>query len=390
MSLLRPLSIVTNGPVLIAVAVLCGMGVLSIWADSPAEAVKQLVFVGIGAALLIAMQFMGYQQIGRLAWGVYALSLLLICYTLLGASMSLPGVRPVNGAFAWIQFRIPGLGPFSFQPAELTKIAFVLVLARYLRFRSNYRSMLGLIPPFLLALVPIGLILKQPDLGTAITLVPPLLAMLFVAGAKIKHMAMIFGMGLALMPVAWFAGTDLPVFRHLPSVVRDYQRDRVYSMFSQDPATLQRTGFQQEHALIAFGSGGWSGKGAMQIPVGRRVPERHNDMIFALVGEQFGFIGAAAMLAAYVVLFAAGVEISSSTRDPFARLVALGIVALLAGQAFVNLMVALRMMPVTGVTLPFVSYGGSSLLASFIAAALLLNIGQSRTIVMANNSFEYE
>jgi rod shape determining protein RodA len=112
-------------------------------------------------------------------------------------------------------------------------------------------------------------------------------------------------------------------------------------------------------------------------------------MIFALIGEQFGFFGSAAVLGAYLVLFAAGIEIAGNTREPFGRLVAAGIVSVLAGQTFINLMVALRMMPVTGVTLPFVSYGGSSLLASFMAAGLLLNIGQNRPLVMAKDSFEF-
>jgi rod shape determining protein RodA len=392
-SLPGPLSIAANWPVFVAVAVLSALSVVSIWADSPSEGMKQLVFLAIGAGLLMSIQLVSYQVLGRWAWGFYIASLLLIIYTVaastIGGDNPLPFVSRVNGSYAWIRFNIPGLGPFSFQPAEMTKIAFVLVLARYLRFRSNYRTLVGLLPPFALALFPILLILKQPDMGTAMTFIPALLAMLFVAGAKIRHMAMIIGMGLALVPIAWFSGTDKPVFRHMPSILKEYQRDRVYAMFSKDPATLQRTGFQQEHALIAFGSGGWSGKGVLTIPVGQRVPERHNDMIFALIGEQFGFIGAAAVLAAYVVLFAAGVEISGSTREPFARLVALGIVALLAGQTFINLLVALRMMPVTGVTLPFVSYGGSSLLASFIAAGLLLNIGQNRPIVMANDPFEH-
>jgi cell division protein FtsW (lipid II flippase) len=140
---------------------------------------------------------------------------------------------------------------------------------------------------------------------------------------------------------------------------------------------------------MAFGSGGIAGKGMGVIPIGRHVPEGHNDMIYALIGEQFGFFGAAVVLGAYLVLFTAGVEISSATREPFGRLVAVGVVSMLAGQTFLNLMVAVKLMPVTGVTLPFISSGGSSLISSFMAAGLLLNIGQNRPLVMANNSFEF-
>jgi len=234
------------------------------------------------------------------------------------------------------------------------------------------------------------LILRQPDLGTALVFIPALFAMLFAAGARLKHLLAVLGMGLAMAPAIWLAGTDVPLFRHLPEMIKGYQRERVYAMFSRDPRTLQRTGYQQEQALTAFGSGGVSGRGALNIPVGRSVPEGHNDMIFALIGEQFGFVGAATLLAAYLVLFAAGIEIAAGTREPFGRLLAVGIIALLAGQAFLNLLVATRLMPVTGITLPFVSYGGSSVLASFLAAGLLLNIAQTRPLVIARESFEFD
>ena len=158
--------------------------------------------------------------------------------------------------------------------------------------------------------------------------------------------------------------------------MHSYQRGRVYDLFSNDPKTARAGGFQQERALEAAGSGGVTGKGLGRIPVGRSVPEVHNDMIFAIIGEQFGLVGSIAVIAAYIVLFAAGVEIAAATREPFGRLLAVGIVSFLAAQAFLNLMVVLRLFPVTGVTLPFVSYGGSSLVASYIAAGLLLNIGQ--------------
>jgi len=128
----------------------------------------------------------------------------------------------------------------------------------------------------------------------------------------------------------------------------------------------------------------------LNIPVGMHVPEAHNDMIFALVGEQIGFLGALVLLGGYLVLFAAGIEIASATKEPFGRLVAVGIVPLFAGQTFLNLMVTLKLMPVTGVTLPFVSYGGSSIIASFMCAGLLLNIGQNRPMVIARESFEFD
>src|SRR5688572_29460981 len=326
----QQLAIATNWPILAAIAVLSSLGVVSIWADKrpdgTSDGPKQLLFMGIGLACMAVFQVINYQRIGRWAWGFYGASLLLLLYTVVpGVPREGFGSVPVrNGAHAWIDFRV-----MSFQPAEVTKIAFVMVLARYLRFRSNYRTLFGLLPPFALALIPVALILKQPDLGTSLVFIPALFAMLFVAGAMIKHLLAIVGLGLAVAPLLWLAGTDLPVLRNLPEVVKPYQRARVYAMFSDDPATLQAAAYQSERAMTAFASGGPSGKGFGNIPVGGSVPEAHNDMIFALIGEQFGFIGSAILLGAYVVLFAAGVEIAAATREPFGRLVALGIVSVL-------------------------------------------------------------
>jgi cell division protein FtsW (lipid II flippase) len=380
----QQLGIATNWPILAAMAVLCLLGIISVWADSPADARKQLAFMAVGMVCLILLQTVSYLYLGQYAWPFYLLGLLLIAYTILPFER-VPLVREIKGSRAWIN-----LGPLSLQPAELMKIGFCLVMARYLRFRSNYRSLAGLIPPFVLALVPLVVILRQPDLGTALVFVPALFAMLFAAGAKLRHLLGIVTLGVVTLPVIWLAGTDTPVLKHLPPLVRNYQRSRIKVMFSEDPRIVQRFGYQQAHALMAFGSGGWTGRGPFNIPVGRQVPEAHNDMIFALIGEQFGFVGAAVTLAAYLVLFAAGIEIAAATKEPFGRLVAVGIVAMLAGQTFLNLLVCVRLMPVTGVTLPFVSYGGSSLLASFIAAGLLLNIGQNRPLMIGRTAFEFD
>ena len=392
----QQLAIATNWPVLVAAGVLSALGLVSIYAEDPVDGTRQLVFLGIAVACMALFQAVDYRHIGRLSWGFYVVSLLLVLYTVVGRSVpGLPGVRLTKGACNWIRF-----GGFSLQPAELMKVAFILVLARYLRFRSNYRTFKGLIPPFALALVPVLLILKQPDLGTALVFIPILFAMLFVAGAKVSHLLAVVMIALSLSPIAWLAGEDpktgepysrLPGFRYLPTVVKDYQRARVRALFSgeNDLATQMKENYQTYRATIAFASGGPTGKGPGNIPVGQHVPEAHNDMIFALIGEQFGFLGSAVVLGAYIVLFAAGIEISGATKEPFGRLIALGIVAMLAGQTFINLMVATRLMPVTGVTLPFVSYGGSSLLASYMAAGLLLNVGQNRPIVMARDSFEF-
>jgi len=391
----QQLAIATNWPVIVAVLVLSLTGVISIWGDAPEDGHKQLVFMFIGVGCMIAFQAVTYLVLGRFAWGFYILANMAVLYTVVGTVVHVPGVKVINGASNWIN--LPG---FSVQPSELVKLGFCAVMARYLRFRSNYRTFGGLIAPFALCLGPMALIMKQPDLGTALTFIPALFVILFVAGARLWHLVAIIGLGFAFAPIMWFSGTckvhgcticpHFPVMKHLPQFVKHYQRERVYAMFSDDPSILQGVGYQQEHAVIAFGSGGFSGEGMGNIPIGRLVPEAHNDMIFALVGEQFGFWGVAVVLGAYFAFFTAGIEIAASTREPFGKLMAIGVITLMAGQTFLNVMVCLRIFPVTGVTLPFLSYGGSSLVTSFMAAGLLLNIGQTRPIVMAKDAFEFD
>lgn len=398
----QQLAIATNWPILAAIVLLSTIGEISIWADSPADAHKQLIYMAIAFGCMMAFQAVDYITIGRYAWPFYVASLAVVAYTVLGGfadahGHALPFVHNTKGVYAWVN-----LGPISLEPSELTKIAFILLLATYLRYRSNYRTVRGLLPPFALALVPIVLILKQPDLGVAALFMPTLLAMLFAAGARVRHMVLVLALGLLFVPIFWFAGPrqdshgnpdpalEVPILKYLPSLMHEYQRDRVKAAFTHETRTSGGLNYQQEHALMAFGSGGLDGKGIGVIPIGRHVPEAHNDMIFSLVGEQFGLIGSITVLGAYLVLFAAGIEVAAATKEPLGRLIAVGIVAMLATQASINLMVCLQMMPVTGVTLPFMSYGGSSLLASFMAAGLLLNVGQNRPLVVGKAAFEFD
>jgi cell division protein FtsW (lipid II flippase) len=381
------LSIATNWPVLAALALLSSLGAVSIYVSDKADGQKQLLFLGIAVGCLIGFQVVNYRIIGRWVWAFYAFSLLLVLYTDAGHLIhGLPLVHNIRGVFAWIN-----IGPLSLEPSELAKISFVLVVARYLRYRSNYRAVSGLLAPFGIALLPILLILVQPDLGVAALFLPTLMIMLFVAGAKLRHMFSIVGLGVAFVPIFWFSGMPtMPVFRHFPALMQKYQRDRVYTMLFGNSAGNSAGDYQVHHGLMAIGTGGWFGKGPGHIPVGMHVPENHDDMVFALIGEQFGLLGTVAVIGAFLVFCGTGIVISSKTKEPFGRLIAVGIVAEIACQATINLSVCLRLIPVTGVTLPFVSYGGSSLIASYMAAGILLNVGQNRPITFAKEAFEFD
>ncbi|MBV8781851.1 MAG: FtsW/RodA/SpoVE family cell cycle protein, partial [Phycisphaerae bacterium] len=345
------LAIATNWPILAAVALLSIVGLITVWGDVGTDGVNHgpmhLAYILIGIVCMTAFQAINYQEIGRWAWTFYICAFALVLYTVLGGTLSkhgvrLPGVPSINGASKWIV-----IGPASLEPAELMKVGFIMVLARYLRFRSNYRTFSGLFAPLALAFVPVLLILRQPDLGTSCCFIPALFAMLFVAGAKLHHLLIIILIGVLLAPIAWYSGKDtsgkphskLPLLSHLPQMISPHQRQCVLDILNNDPHTMEHGGYQQELALTAFGSGGVSGKGMWKMPVGRRVPESDNDMVFSLIGEQFGFFGAVVVLLAYLTFFFAGTEIAAGTREPFGRLVALGVVAMLAAQTFSNLMV---------------------------------------------------
>ena len=313
-------------------------------------------------------------------------SLGLVLLTVIGSQVGLPFVPRINGACNWIR-----VGPNSIQPAELMKVSFIMLLARFFRYRETQRTIKGLLVPLLLAAAPMALILKQPDLGTCLVFIPTTLAMLFVAGARLKHFLGFVGVALLLAPILWLSGQPaVPRLRHGPDLVKQYQRDRVAAMFKSDESTLKGTGYQQHFGLAAMGSGGFGGKGAGNAPVGKKVPESQNDMVFVVVGEQFGIIGSLVVICAYIVLFVSATEVAVNTREPFGRLVAVGVTAALAGQTFLNLAVAMKLMPVTGVTLPFISSGGSSLIASFMAVGLLLNIGQHRPFLLYRETFSFD
>lgn len=377
-------------PLLISAAVLAALGLVSVRAWSDEEGVKQAVFLCVGLVAMLAVQLVSYRDLLVISPILLGFSLLLVMYTVAGRFVPVPLVRPVNKAWLWIF-----LGPVNLQPAELVKISLIMVMAWFTKDESrrlhSFKTMLGFMA---LLGASAGLIVMQPDLGTAMTLIAPTFALMLLSGVKKRHLLALVASGIAVAPVLWFAGTcpdhgrDCPVSPHvpilnkLPQFVKDYQRARVQALFSSDLRVLQRFGYQQERSLQAIGSGGLTGKGLGNIPAGRGIPEGHTDMIIALIGEQFGLLGMAIVICAYGLLIGTAAAVAGVTRDLAGRSLVVGITALLVGQAILNLAVALRLMPVTGVTLPFVSYGGSSLVASFVAIGLIANVARHQRKLM--------
>jgi len=354
---------------------LCGVGLLFIWsAGARLEAggivydarflVRQMRWFLVSVLAMLGVLFFDYEACRRHAVLLYGAGLFLLAAVL--------AVGPeIKGAQRWLVIR-----GYYVQPSEFVKIAVVLALARHLMYRRDRRRFAGLFVPLALVFVPMGLILAEPDLGTACVLLPALFAMLYAWGARGRHLGLLAGAGVAAAPLLWFL------------VMSDAQKRRVLSFLAPE-ADARGGGFQIIQSIIAIGSGGLTGKG---IPRGsqhllRLVPEEHTDFIFAVIAEELGLVGGLMILVLFFILFSRCVEIAAATREPFGRLVVVGGAAILAFQVLVNIGMTMRLCPVTGLTLPFISYGGSSLVSSSLIIALILNVGMRRKQVVAPDDF---
>ena len=321
------------------------------WGQTQWALIALVAFVAVAAVDYTVWMRWSYLFYGA---GIVALVLLI------GYGVTLGGSR------RW--FRI---GPRLVQPSEFMKVAFVLSLARYLMFGKNRQILQGLLVPFLLALVPMLFVLKQPDLGTSLLFLPVLFAMLYVAGARPRHLWTMIGLGASCAPLLWCFYMTAP------------QKARITAFISPE-ADPRGAGYQLIESLIAIGTGGLAGKGYMQGSQNllKKVPALHTDFILTAICEEWGFLGGALVVALYLVMFYRMFSIAARTREPFGRLVVVGGASLLAFQTVVNIGMTMRLCPITGLTLPFVSYGGSSLLTCFILLGLIAGIGVRPKVVM--------
>lgn len=353
------------------------LGIMAVTSASADRGMKQLtVWLPVGLGGMLLAMAISYQKLGRLSNFLFILGILVLI-----AMLTFIPAHQASNTRRWIVLGSSPTAP-RIQPSELMKLAYILAMAKFLMFRKNHRRMRGLIAPFILTLLPVFLILKQPDLGTAMLFFPIFFAMLFAAGAKKKHLLTI----LLLMAVS------VPVLYKF--ALKPYQKDRITVLFQQhrtDLAWVRGDGLQVTQSKIALGSGRLTGTGWQKGPQtqNNRLPEDHTDFIFSVIGEEWGFIGCFTVMAAFLLMFFLGLSIALSTNEPFGRLLAVGVVTLFAAQMLINVGMTVGLMPITGMTLPFVSYGGSGLMANFIALGLLLNVGKCRPIVMARKAFEF-
>jgi cell division protein FtsW len=310
---------------------------------------KQGIYALLGVVLMMLASRFDYRRLRGLA-PTLVLTALFLCLAVLGI-----GAR-VNGARRWIAF-----GPLTFQPSELAKIALAIWAAAYLAKRPAPRTLKDLWRPIgLLVGLFCVLVLAEPDLGTAIAIVIVVVAILLISGTPAATLSVGTGIVVALGLLAiWF---------------EPYRRARVFSFL--DPfKDAQGAGFQTVQALISLGSGGVFGTGLGQGVVKiNYLPEAHTDMILAVIGEELGLVGVTAVIAAFAAFAYAGLRVALRCKDPFGKRLAAGLVALVCGQAVINLAAVLGLAPLTGIPLPFISYGGSSLVVALLSVGILLNI----------------
>jgi cell division protein FtsW len=310
---------------------------------------KHAIYALLGVGLMIAAARFDNRRL-RLLAPPLVLGSIVLCVAVLAVAPE------INGAKRWLYF-----GPISFQPSELAKLALLIFVAGYLARNGAPRTLGELWRPIgLLATVFAGLFLLQPDLGTTISLTLMLSGMLVVAGVPARTLGAAGGLAVTLGVVAIWASP--------------YRRERVFSFL--DPwADPENAGFQTVQATIGLGSGGLTGEGLGQsVQKINYLPEAHTDMILAIIGEELGLIGTTAVIAAFAAFAFAGFTVALRCRDPFGKLLAAGITSLVCGQAAVNLAAVLGIAPLTGIPLPFVSFGGTSLLVLLAAVGILLNI----------------
>jgi len=315
---------------------------------------RQLLFAAIGVCAMFATMNVDYARLRK-----WAFAGLIVCFALLLVVL-IPGIGVVRGgARSWL-----GIGSFGIQPSEFMKLAMILFLARLLSERQNRLDSFtrGLLPPLAILGAAFGLIMLQPDLGTGAVMIGASLLVIYVAGAKVRHLG-----GLALLGVAGLAGLI---------AAAPYRLLRITAFLDpwKDPLGA---GYQSIQSLYAIGPGGLVGLGlGMSRQKYNYLPEPQTDFIFSILAEELGFIGGTLLLLLFLLLIWRGLRTAITISDPFGSFLAAGIVGIIATQVLMNVGVVIGLLPVTGITLPLVSYGGSSLTLLLTALGILLNLSR--------------
>ncbi|MDQ7819412.1 MAG: rod shape-determining protein RodA [Armatimonadota bacterium] len=328
-------------------------------ADPGSVVRMRLAHIAVSLVVLAAVLAVDYRTLARLWRPLWAGAVLLLVLVLVAG-------RSSGGAQRWL-----AVGSWTgFQPSELAKVTLVITLARHIDSHRDVGSWRAVVSVLLHAAVPMALIARQPDLGTALALGAVLAALLFVAGAPLRVLVGLGAGAAALAPVAW-------------GMLHDYQRQRLLA-FLDPAADPLGAGYALIQSRIAVGSGQIWGKGLLRGTQNllHFIPEQHTDFIFTVVGEELGFVGAVALVGLFALWLWRGAAIAAAAKDRTGMLMAVGAVALTAFHVFVNVGMTVGLMPITGIPLPFISHGGSALVAFGALTGLVLNVGMRRKKIL--------
>jgi len=359
--------------ILIIALLIVSLGIISIYSSTYQKEGKiwqeiykrQILWVLLGLALFLLISNINYRNYWDVTYVLYAfMILILLLVAALGA------VR--LGAQRWIK-----IAWFNFQPSEFAKLITVIFLSRYFSRKgvsdislvsSRLGIIRGLILPFIFIAIPVGLIIEQPDLGSGMMIMLFFVAVLFFAGVKLRYILILLLVIILPLPVFW-------------QFLHGYQKDRLLVFLNPNIDPLG-AGYTVINSKIAIGSGGFLGKGWLSGTQSQLhfLPESHTDFIFATFAEEWGLVGCAVLLTLYYFMIRQGIIIAQRTNDHFGRLLASGISLMLGVQVFINIAMNLGLAPIVGVPLPLMSYGGSSVLVTFISLAILVNIDRTRSV----------
>ncbi|HOW42565.1 MAG TPA: rod shape-determining protein RodA [Candidatus Omnitrophota bacterium] len=359
--------------ILLIALLICAFGVISIYSSTYSKEgdfwqtlfLRQILWVAMGVAVFFMMARTNYRRLWDWTYVIYGAVLFLLLLVVIMGIVRL-------GAQRWLR-----LAGFNLQPAEVAKLGIIIFLAKYFSKKSIYDVSLptrsfgifrGLIVPLMFVTVPAALIVDQPDLGSGALVFAIFLTMIYLSNVKFRFILIVLLVLLACVPVGW-------------SMLRDYQKDRVMVFLNPNTDPLG-AGYTAIQSKIAIGSGGLLGKGWLSGTQSqlRFLPESHTDFIFATFTEEWGFLGGAALLLLYYLLIKEGIAIAEKTADQFGRLLALGISLMLTLQVSVNIAMNMGLVPIVGLPLPLMSYGGSSVMITFIALGIVVNINRTRAV----------
>lgn len=351
-----------NWPLVLLVTLTASVGFAMLYSVAGGRfepwALRQIVRFAVGLGIMVGVALVDIRIWLRYAYLIYAVALVLL------VAVELVG-RIGMGAQRWLD-----LGVIQVQPSEIMKIALVLALARYFHTLDpdDIRRARWLVPPVLMALTPVALVLKQPDLGTAMMLLMGAAALFFVAGVRVWKFAVVAGAAVAALPVAW-------------QFLRDYQKKRVLIFLDPEQDALG-AGYHILQSKIALGSGGVFGKGFMQGTQSQLnfLPEKQTDFIFTTFAEEMGLVGGLGLLSLYALLIVYGYGIALRSRSQFGRLIGIGITSMLFIYVFINIAMVSGLVPVVGVPLPLVSYGGTAMMTLLVGFGLLMGVYVNRDL----------